>query len=335
MLIYYDRYGRRNGFCFFGNNWPQGITVDNTDLQGTGYLWNIFTNLYGDLGGNLNAPKSSFVLRDCFGALHATVYGVAGVGKDGGRSVTYVDFAVRIPQSREEAEADFDPQDLLRELQTPHVPGTCVQAPPPAPRKARSVSQTAVVMGRALAWRPLTMLCLGDAMPRQLPALAQQIYAVLPAARRRKFSFVSYCANWSVLCQIGGIDLIGTDLTRESLETVAMMQHSGADLACLQQGAGALQMPPHKADAATRYLQRIYPRLLQDGMLEQPDQSARWLQSSPLAPICGKVPKVYAQALGFILRAAAGGDSLYYPLTTEKEELCAAVLAASGRSKSA
>ena len=169
MLIYYDHYGRRDGFCFFGNNWPQGIRVDNADLQGTGYLWNIFTNLYGDLGANLNAPRSCFVLRDCFGPLHATVYGIAGVGQDGRRSVTYVDFAVRIPQNREETEAEFDPRDLLRELQVPHVPGTCVQAPVPPVWQPLPPDEAAMQLGRELAWRPLSVVWAGDTAARTVP----------------------------------------------------------------------------------------------------------------------------------------------------------------------
>lgn len=331
MLIYYDHYGRRDGFCFFGNNWPQGIRVDNADLQGTGYLWNIFTNLYGDLGANLNAPRSCFVLRDCFGPLHATVYGIAGVGQDGRRSVTYVDFAVRIPQNREEAEAEFNPRDLLRELQVPHVPGTCVQAPVPPVWQPLPPDEAAMQLGRELAWRPLSVVWAGDTAARTVPELARGLYSVLPAARRRTFSFVSYCANWSTLCRIGGVDLIGTDQTRETLDTVVMMQNSGADVAYLQQGSRELRLPPVRTGAAGSYLRRIYPQLVRDKALDQPAQSARWLRESPFAPDQGEIPLMEAMAVGFILRAAAGGDQQYYPLTEEKQQLTAVIAAATGR----
>ena len=331
MLIYYDHYGRRDGFCFFGNNWPDGIRVDNADLQGTGYLWNIFTNLYGDLGANLSAPKSCFVLRDCFGPLHATVYGVAGVGQDGRRSVTYVDFAVRIPQNQEEEKTDFDPTDLLRELQVPHVPGTCVQAPPSPVWQPLPPDEEVMQLGRELAWQPLSVIWAGDNAAGSVPELARNLYNVLPSARRHSFSFVSYCANWSALCRIGGVDLIGTDQTRETLDTVVMMQNTGANVAYLQQGSWQLRLPPAQIGAAVSYLRRIYPQLVWDKALDQPAQSARWLQESPFASDQNTPSFVEAMALGFILRAAAGGNQQYYPLTEEKRQLAAVIAAATER----
>lgn len=329
MQVYYNHYGRRDGFRFFGTRWPQGIGPDLTDLQGAGWLWMLFTRLYGDHCVDQSEPVSRFILRDCFGALHATVSGEARVSIDGRRSVTEVDFVIRIPQDPQELLDDPAPQALWQEVASAArqaAPGTLVQAGHTLPQLPRQVAPGAAarLLGRELAWRSGTLLAAGPTVGHTLTTLAPELYAALPAARRRRFSFITHCTRWQEVFELGGIDLVGTPMTQDTVTAAAHLDQNGRPLLFWQEGASAVHLPKLPQDPALAYLHRLYPSLLERNALDLPDRSLALLRELDFFRPCEKLPATSAQALSLMIRASRGPcRALFAPSAAEKQSLAA------------
>lgn len=333
MLVYYNRYGRRDGFCFFSSQWPEGIDPDPMELQGAGYLWTIFPNLFGDHGVSLSAPSSQFILRDCFGPLHATVSGIASVKMDGRRSVTQVDFVVRIPRNAQELLDDPDPDALLKEVQQmvsrQVQPGFQCEAPGPLPQlDHRQVpGQAAQRICRELAWRDAAAVAVGPTAGAALAAMKRELYLALPSDRRRRFSVITYCANWKPVYDLGGVDLIGTSMPEETFRQDRQFHQLGQPLFFWEETSGRIHSPASlQDDPGLPYLYRLYPSLVREGSLDLPADSLELVRGLDFFKACTGLTPVSAQAFSLMVRASRSRNGGPFLPTREEKRAVASLL---------
>lgn len=331
MILYFEHYGRRGsagqgGFCFYGNRWPQGIDPDLSNQQQVGLLWDVLCNIYNESDSNM---PCHFVLRDCFGSLHATVCGRSSVTSDmDGRAGTGVELLLCLPQTAQEQQMTLDADRLFALLNAPAPPGTARQvaagqlAAGSGGGKHVPLSE---MLARAMSWNDRRIVVLSRSPDAQNQPLAREVSAILPPEQRRRFSFISYCVNWKAMLQMEIFHLVGTADTPEARSGLQyIQQETGTEVSYLIAGQKPV-LPPVPQEAGADYLQRLYPMLLKAGRLELPAESGRWFSASEFAAACPKLGAVGRQALGLMLRASASKKSIYYPLSQEKQALMAAL----------
>lgn len=332
MLLYYERYERSNlpgveGFRFVGGRWPGGISPDMEDPKGAGFLWSLISSIYGDRSADLTLPESRFFLRGCFGALNATVAGIASVCRDAqGRIGTCANLVLCLPQSEQEARMELEPEFLFQELGRPHQPGTQAARSPEQLRRCRvgaSVPRKEYMpLVRPMVCSSCKMVIFDAEPENRLARYAMEICAMLPVARRRRFSFLTYATNWSELYEREVFDFLGAKSSPENQQRIrAMEQTSGSRVFFMDWVQQNSHLPGLSREPGAAYLQRIYPILLRNGEQDLPAACGQWFARSEFAKGLRLQGRSLADAAGLMLRAAKSSRKSYYPLREEKAEV--------------
>lgn len=324
MLFYYERYlrseGLQAGFEFQAKKWPVNVEERHISL-----LREAITALYGDTPTGDMAERR-FCLRNFGGTLHASVFCVADLRKDGyNRIGTVADLVLCIPENQQETELELDAEKMFGLMKRADFP--LGQSQRWHPEKI-PVAGTGIPRKESaddafcLSMRKEVLLVL-DAHPETVvEMLAEDLRRALPSEARRSFSFVTAAVDWPRLLENGMFSLVGVQDSEEAAGRLAAMQHRGREICWIRPSAGQKKLPQPQGGGMD-YLRRVYPVLVQKGMQDEMVASGQWLYASGLVDKEQTVSRSALCAAGLMLRAARSGESALYPTQGEKEKIAA------------